>query len=278
MDKLLLQALQSGDKDKILQALKANIPSKLYKFVWLEGSDSDKKKFQSLEDGNLWISKINEFNDPFEFKGIVLNKEKFQEYGFPEEVIKEYEASIDLSDTYGVCCLSHTPLEYLPMWAYYTNTQRGFCIEYDVIDTTYINRVIYEENRTSVFSTLLQLIDELKILFSDDPAKETKKFDIKKANTLGYLFLMNLFIKSDNWKHEQEYRIAYPLDFSDRKKGENISIEKLGLKMSRIIAGYKCRGNDLEELERISRKLNGDGIYQLVLSDTDFAVIEKKYK
>ena len=48
--------------------------------------------------------------------------------------------------------------------------------------------------------------------------------------------------------------------------------------MSRIIAGYKCKDNDLEKLEDISRKLTDDGIYQLVLSDTDFAVIEKKYK
>lgn len=278
MDKLLLQAFQSGEKDEILKALKANIPSKLYKFVWLDGSDNDKKKFKSLETENLWISKISEFNDPFEFKGIVLNKTKFQEYGFPEDVIKKYEGSIDLSDTYGVCCLSNTPLEYLPMWAYYTNTHRGFCIEYDVFDTTYINRVIYEPNRISVFSTLLQLIDELKVLFSDEPTKETRKFDIKKANTLGYLFLMNLFIKSDNWSHEQEYRIVYPLDFSDGKPGENISIEKLGLKTSRIIAGYKCNSKDLEELERISKSLNGEGIYQLILSDVDFAVIEKKYK
>lgn len=278
MDKILLQALQSGDKDKILQALKANIPSKLYKFVWLDGSDNDKRKFKSLEDKNLWLSKITEFNDPFEFKGIVVNKAKFQEYGFPEETIKKYERSIDYSNKCGVCCLSHTSLEYLPMWAYYTNTHRGFCIEYDVIDTKFINKVIYEQNRTSVCSALLQLAKELKILFSDDPAKEMQKFDIKKTNTLGYLFLMNLFIKSDNWMHEKEYRIVYPLDFSDGKKGENISIKKLGLKMSRIIAGYKCKDNDLEKLEDISRKLTDDGIYQLVLSDTDFAVIEKKYK
>lgn len=264
----LFKALETGKRDEVLKVLKENIPDKLYKFVWLDGSPTDDLKFKSLEEQNLWISKITEFNDPFEFKGYFINAAEFRKYGYPEAVIKKYADCFDFSDEYGICCLSNTPIDYLPMWAYYTNTHRGFCIEYEVVKKDFLFEVMYEPKRIPVFSTILQLKDELLKFISGD-----KTFDSKKAHELGYMFLLNMLIKSDNWAHEKEFRLLYPIDKS--KKGENISISTLGLKMTKVIGGYKCLPADLERLDQISKKLNGSGAYKINMSDSEFTTIEE---
>ena len=266
----LFQALESGKKENILEVLHKNVPSKLYKYVWLDGSDNDKLKFNSLENNTLWISAIETFNDPFEFQGLAIDKTKFKSHGCSEDVINAYANCLDFSSEYGVCCLSNTPVDYLPMWAYYTNNHRGFCIEYEVLKSDYIFEVMYEPKRILVSSTLLQLANELNKLVKLDSS-----FDQRKAHELGYMLLLNMLIKSDNWAHEHEFRILYNMDLND-KKGDNIPIDTLGLKTTKIIGGYKCNSDDLNNLNRISQKLIGDRAYQLVMSDTEFTTIETK--
>lgn len=39
-----------------------------------------------------------------------------------------YQNIFDFSD-YGITCLSSNSVDYLPMWAYYTNNHKGFCVE-----------------------------------------------------------------------------------------------------------------------------------------------------
>ena len=266
----LLQALSSGKKEHVLEALHRNVPQKLYKYVWLDGSENDKLKFNSLENNTLWISGIEMFNDPFEFKGLTIDKAKFETKGFSKDVINAYADCLDFSHEYGVCCLSNVPVDYLPMWAYYTNNHRGFCIEYEVLKNDYIFEVMYEPKRYSVFSSILQLASELQKLVKHD-----RSFDERKALELGYMFLFNMLIKSDNWAHEHEFRILYNMDLRN-KKGDNISLDTLGLKTTMIIGGYKCNPDNLNNLNRISQKLIGDSAYQVIMSDTEFTTIEKK--
>ena len=83
---------------------------------------------------------------------------------------------------------------------------------------------------------------------------------------------MNMLIKSDNWAHEKEFRLIYPIDKS--KKGENISISTLGLKMTKVIGGYKCSPADLKRLDQISKKINGSGAYKINMSDSEFTTVE----
>ena len=91
----LYKALETGKREEVLKVLKENIPDKLYKFVWLDGSSTDDLKFKSLEEQDLWISKITEFNDPFEFKGYFINAAEFRKYGYPEAIIKQYADCLD---------------------------------------------------------------------------------------------------------------------------------------------------------------------------------------
>lgn len=55
----------------------SSIPSTLYKYVSLNGEPLDDNKMQSLAGDKLWFSGIKDMNDPYENKGIVLDREFF---------------------------------------------------------------------------------------------------------------------------------------------------------------------------------------------------------
>lgn len=263
----LFEAAQSGNRDAFFNVLKENIPCKLYKYVCLDGSQNDDLKFLSLEQNSLWISNIKAFNDPFEFKGIILDKRKFKEYGYSDEVIQKYSNSIDFSEEYGVCCLSNTTTSCLPMWAYYANAHQGFCIEYEILNKDHIFEVLYEERRIKIFNSFCELASELNKLASNNSS-----FDEKKANSSGLMLFTKMLIKSNNWSHEKEFRIIYPLN---NNSGENISIDLLGLKVIKIIGGYNCSIENINKLNKISKRITGSNAYKIVISETDFATIEQ---
>ena len=70
-------------------------------------------------------------NDPYEFKGMLIDGQKLRDKGYKDSDIEAFQTIFDFED-YGITCLSANSADYLPMWAYYTNNHKGFCIEYDV--------------------------------------------------------------------------------------------------------------------------------------------------
>ena len=50
--------------------------------------------------------------------------------------------------------LSGNSFNCLPMWAYYTNNYRGYCVEYDVIVPDIFFKVAYEPERIPVASII----------------------------------------------------------------------------------------------------------------------------
>lgn len=285
MDKLLLQALESGDKDQILKALKVNIPPKLYKYVWLDGSEKDKEKFDTLSNNQLWISRVSKFNDPFEFKGFYLNEQRFREYKFSEDVIRTYKNIIDIKDTYGICCLSNADLNNLPMWAYYTNNYEGFCIEYDVIKKDKIFEVLYEPRRIPIANILIQMGKDIYNVLPKDSSNLSSNdleriFDEKEAELINAgkyadILMQQLFIKSEQWSHEREFRIPYLLSKED-KNGKKVSISELGLKTSKVVCGFNCSEKARFTINSISNKIGCGNAFQIKLSNTEYKIIETR--
>lgn len=79
--------------------------------------------------------------------------------------------------------------------------------------------------------------------------KYSKEFYIY-ANAL----IQQAFLKHASWKHEEEFRIALPR--GDKKSGDfSFSLSSLGLKTSRIIAGFNCEEKNLQKLKDISKKI-----------------------
>lgn len=79
----------------------------------------------------------------------LLDRQKMRESGYTDNIIDSYEKLFDFRD-YGITCLSANDIDYLPMWAYYTNNHKGFCIEYEVIKKDCIHEVLYEPERIKV--------------------------------------------------------------------------------------------------------------------------------
>lgn len=154
--KLLLEGKeQEAEKVRI-----STIPNKLIKFIWLDESEKDDLKFLTLKNDEIWFAHKKSLNDPYEYKGMLIDKEKFIEAGYPIETIEKYLTIFNFND-YGVTCLSSNSIDYLPMWAYYTNNHKGFCVEYEVIKKDCIHEVLYEKERIKVASLIIEYIDAI---------------------------------------------------------------------------------------------------------------------
>ena len=241
-----LQLLSEGKVDEARKVRFSTIPSKLIKFIWLDESEKDEKKFLSLQREEIWFAQKDLLNDPYEYKGILLDRKKLSEAGYSPDVIEKYQTLFDFSD-YGITCLSSNNMDYLPMWAYYTNNHKGFCVEYEVIKKDCIHEVLYEPERIKVASLILQSGDAII------------SGQVEKANFYSNLFLQNLFIKAKSWEHEKEYRIVYPLD--ENSKGMNVPIHRLGMRTSRIVAGINCSEDNKKKLNEISNSLGLGNVY-----------------
>lgn len=243
------QLLMDGKSDEAKQIRLESIPDKLIKFIWLDGSENDEKKFLSLGNNEIWFSQKDVLNDPYEYKGILLDEKKLEAAGLSKETIDFYQKIFDFSD-YAITCFSSNPIDYIPMWAYYTNNHKGFCVEYDVIKKYAIHEVLYEPERIKVASLLFQSREAIK--------KAIITGEQKEAEFYSTLFLQNLFVKSKSWEHEHEYRMVYPID---KGVGVNVPISKLGLKVSRIVAGINCLPENISRLNEISNRLKLGNVY-----------------
>ena len=234
--KLLLE----GKKQEAEKIRISTIPNKLIKFISLDESENDDLKFLTLKRDEIWFAHKDSLNDPYEYKGMLIDKEKFIKAGYSFETIEKYQTIFDLND-YGVTCLSSNSIDYLPMWAYYTNNHKGFCIEYEVIKKDCIHEVLYEPERIKIASLIIEYIEAIR-----SRQKE-------KASCYAKIISQNLFIKTKSWEHEKEYRIVYPLD--KNSKGMNVPVRKLGMRTSRIVAGMNCSEDNKKKLNEISNSL-----------------------
>lgn len=253
--------IKEGKLDEAEKVRMASVPDKLINFVSLVNiKEKDERKFKTLETKSLWFSNIQNVNDPYEFQGIILDEDLLREKNYSQEQIEQCKSILDFKD-FGIACLSANQPDFLPMWAYYTNNYKGFCVEYDVIKKDIIHKVIYEPCRIKIASFIFQIIDAYKSAMKTGDSNEIKKY---------YKMLMQEFyIKADSWSHEKEYRIVYPIG---DEKGENISLNKLGLKIHRIIAGINCSNENLIELDRISNALGLGNVYKSKLDCSEYTI------
>ena len=255
-----LQLLSEGKVDEARKVRFSTIPSKLIKFIWLDESEKDEKKFLSLQREEIWFAQKDLLNDPYEYKGILLDRKKLSEAGYSPDVIEKYQTLFDFSD-YGITCLSSNNMDYLPMWAYYTNNHKGFCVEYEVIKKDCIHEVLYEPERIKVASLILQSGDAII------------SGQVEKANFYSNLFLQNLFIKAKSWEHEKEYRIV-TRNHEDIKKGmfdsykdEKGSLHKtqeFDLSLSKVYLGMNCTEENRNKIIETIKTINDNRIRKAV--------------
>ena len=239
------------DEGKILEAedyLHRLVPRILTKFVALGDNEKEnEKRFVSLANNCIWFSAASQYNDPAELESLYFDREFLRSHGFPKEAVSAYSDFFAGHIKYFLLVsLSANAPDNLPMWAYYTNNHRGFCIEYDVIHPGQICRLFYAPKRyniTKIFvETLRSIVAGVKY-GREFPADHEKKMVIKNR----------FYMKSDSWQHENECRIIHLEE--EEKIGTNIPIDSVGLKIRRIIAGVNCSAEHIARLQSISNSL-----------------------
>lgn len=267
--------LFNGEFDMAEAYRKATTPKKLYKFVWLEdesradgtenadGIRSNEKKFLSLRNNQIWVSSVDKMNDPYEFQCMYVDEKRLKDAGYPDELIEFFKNLLykDMKQL-GVSCLSAVPTEEnLPMWSYYANTHKGFCIEYDVVSPECIYGVSYEPGRVPV----AVLLDEMRV--QSEKYAKGEKTDPAKDKFLFAILKSQLFMKHESWSHEREYRV---ISYLEKTSGLNVDIEKVGLKVNRVIGGLKCSDGHMKILNEISNQLGLGNAFQIEISSDSY--------
>lgn len=255
--------LRDGKYDEAELLRQDLVPDKLIKFYWLDDDDDKNiKKFNTLERDEIWFSSKDALNDPYEFSGLILDVEKLNEMGFEEEDIESFQEVLNFDD-YGITCLSSNSIDFLPMWAYYTNNHKGFCVEYSVINKDCVHQVSYEHEKIKVVRLILDVVRG-----GLDCLHNHRKPD-SKLMTLMKFIIYNMFMKHESWSHEKEFRIVYQLN---GKNGVNVPVGHLGLKTNRIICGINCSDKNCEKLNEISKNLGLGGVYKSKLKDGEYSL------
>lgn len=128
------------------------VPSILYKFYPLLDEydkrnkrenighkEKNSSRLTNLENQELWFSRYDEFNDPFEFKSLYLDESVLS--GDKISASDVENSLSNLRESRLVCCFSKYVYLNLPLWAYYANNHHGYCVRFEVESKDKIYRV-----------------------------------------------------------------------------------------------------------------------------------------
>lgn len=209
------------------------------------------RDIEALMNNQFYASSIETLNDVHEGKIIIDNQEielfdllvKNSVSTLDISIKKDLENLIQIYKNSGVYSLSKDYKNEL-LWAYYADSQKGFCIEYD-------------------FNILKQY-----------PCNEDNFFDIKYSKNVPIINLGSIFdisilkkslvTKSSSWKHEDEIRILTP------SKG------MFSYFIRAIKSIYFGNRTDKNTIESIMGKLKGRGVmYYQMAHKKDLYELEK---
>ncbi|MCW8039770.1 DUF2971 domain-containing protein [Acinetobacter entericus] len=166
---------------------------------------------KTLESMELFAPNSNQLTDPCEgvfIDEIVSDKGNSLHPYLREQFKRFYEESENI----GIYSLSKTPIDEL-LWAYYANSHKGFCIEYDLDELLKIN--------------------DLKTYF-DVNYGDINKLNFGSAfvnNSINKLLKLILGNKSNAWIHEDEIRLLTESSGSKKISEDAITGIYFGLRM-----------------------------------------------
>lgn len=191
------------------------IPDTLYKYFTLDdNADKNEMRLSTLKRGEIYLSTLDQFNDPFEGKAFVFEDEPIAPWGFRRA---DYQTFIDHINSHSrICCFANPEEKHqnMPMWAYYANNHRGFCVEYQMSakQKKFLYPVSYGPERVVgnafIGNLVMGIIDMVKA------GKDSSEMpgDVSVYNHLAYL---SLTCKHISWRHEKEVRALVPVNFGN---------------------------------------------------------------
>lgn len=192
-----------------------SIPNVLYKYYCLDDNEcKNEMRLSTLESGAIYLSALNQFNDPFEGKIFVFDDDQTLPKGLLKE---ECEYFINQMNSHTrICCFANPDEKHqsMPMWAYYANNHRGFCVEYEITDEQkeFIYPVSYNPIRVKGNTIIGNLIIGICNMLSSGMNGLEMSGKLSAYNHLAYL---SLTCKHSSWRHENEFRALVPTMFGN---------------------------------------------------------------
>lgn len=245
-------------------------------FKYRSGS---KRDLEGLKNNFLFVPHASKLNDPTENlfdESPLLNFVNQLENNYPsiDSDMNIYTSDLcrKLRENIGIFSLSKTQSDEL-LWAYYADSHRGFCIEYDLDKLQELNKIpiIFEV----IYQKEIPKIDE-KAAFKEDGIKDILKLTSGR--------------KSEKWKHEEEIRACIEPHGIFEYDYRAINAIYFGLKMPKNNNELGEQNNSLPESyskvsqNEVMRTLQGRDIkyFQMHLESNSYKIgyseIEDPYK
>lgn len=162
---------------------------RLYKYC-------DKTGVNILRHKILRISRVDEFNDPYEFK---IARSDNKDINAAIEAVYRYQ-----KEAYRVLCLSceyNNPI----MWGHYSKNHSGILITFDT--------ALIMVNANEPLSTFMEPVE-----YKDDMIAIPDDFlSLDRETQIGVIF-KNTFRKYTDWQYEKEYRGIVSFDHEENKR------------------------------------------------------------
>lgn len=256
---------------------------KFYKYY-----DDEKFKVIFNESGvSIRFSQISALNDPFEARINFISHLENHDKNLEKEILsfnpsqkeldrirhetksrrdhfsqkKEIELDKAINKSIGIFCLSSNPLNKL-MWSHYTNSYKGFCIEFDFknhVECSLPNR-IFPVNYTNK-----RVLYSEKFLAGDKDHMQS---------------ITELLTSKDNiWSYENEYRAIANISKIKKNREYEIPIVTSNIKysfISKIFFGINSKEEDIDYVKNLinQKQTNHIKLSKVSLCPKNYELIE----
>jgi len=262
-----------------------DVPVYLYKYRFFD----DKGFYKTYLEGKLYFSSPRNFNDPFDTKAVSDyasgSDEEIREffiqnfmfigklgydaaaYEFDKVVrergFKEIKKIVDINDAtrsfidadIGICSLSKLK-DNNPMWAHYSDSHKGFCVEYHSYGLVVLLKGLQKIRlfNTPIIINEVQYKNNVPLInpYHDDSSLKVDQ---------------QFFTKTMDWAYEKEWRIINP-------DGVDAKLKLPSEIITGIYFGLKATKENIKEAIDISEKEIGDLKYYQAVENKKETKIE----
>ena len=238
------------------------IPDTLYKFYSLnDDKELNEKKFSTLQNKQIFMSAIKDFNDPFDGKAFFYDTKALATI----KRLQHIKGRIidDFTTFHKGTALTENNTSCMPMWAHYANNHQGFCIAYDMKNPA--NTVLagctfpiqYTDERLDITSFMKKYVS---MVVSEIDKKSVYRIEQIIRNELSLVYVAQLLcnIKHSTWSYEKEFRCI----MGAQSKG----MPYVDAVPKAIYIGINCKEQNRNKLISIAKSLSIP-IYQMSLDE-----------
>ena len=228
------------------------IPDTLYKFYSLnDDNELNEKKFSTLQNKQIFMSDIKDFNDPFDGKAFFYDPKQLANI----KRLQHIKGRIieDFTTFHKGTALTENDTSCMPMWAHYSNNHQGFCVAYDMKNpaNTALSGctfpIQYTDERLDITSFMKNYANGVSSEIDKQMAQGIKTIVI---NDLSLIYVAQYLcnIKHSTWQYEKEFRCT---------NGANAKgMPYIDAVPKAIYIGMNCQEQNKNKLIEIARSLS----------------------